>query len=500
MAKWFDRLVHPESEKQKSSWLRSVLTGTLFNRNMIQGDTSIKDIKSQIDVMRALARDSQISTALSYYATDATTPNTSGQIIWAVPLEPKDEEVADIINALFKKWRVANYARDHILELATIGNLYIPTSKLYSEDGTSKYSSGIRVGLDSNTIRDDDYNIIPSYKIPPEDVIHLWYQGEPKGYILQPDEEVGGNYRILPESSIIHFSLGGLLGDYSITGLDRDRNEIEYDIQFAQPLMERAVQPTQTLNLLEDAMLLSSLSRVIKFLNVDCGVGTEEDEVRDSLQQIKDAIEQQLTINTSTGDAQSYVNPQSPNNLIYLPKINGQDAISVTDLNMAESTETDNKLLQYYQDKKLSVLGVPKEAMNFSSAEGLGNAGSVMSQRSAIYANSLYRLENAYIQGWTSAINHYFINKNMSGFVDRFELKMNPILTEMSSVQFEKRDSAINQAQVLTDLMKALGVDDRNEYREVLSEILSEVLPKAGSAASGWKIDVSSGGDVDEIS
>ena len=33
--------------------------------------------------MRALARDSQISTALSYYATDATTTNTAGEIIWA---------------------------------------------------------------------------------------------------------------------------------------------------------------------------------------------------------------------------------------------------------------------------------------------------------------------------------------------------------------------------------------------------------------------------------
>lgn len=497
MSNWYEKLVNPKSKKAKQSWLRSVVTGTIFSRHAIQGDTSIKDIKTQIDVMRALARDSQISTALSYYATDATTPNTSNQIIWATPLENSDKEVAEIVNALFKKWNVASYARDHILELATIGNLYIPTSHLFREQASDR--SGMKVVLDNNGFVDTEYRIVPSYKIPPEEVVHLWYQGEPQGYILQPEEELGGTYEILPESSIIHFSLGGLLGDYTITGINRDREEVVYDIQFAQPLMERAVQPTQTLTLLEDAMLLSSLTRVVKFINVDCGNSAEEDEVRDALQQIKDAIEQQLSINTNSGDAQSFVNPQSPNNLIYLPKINGIDPISVTDLNMAEATETDNKLLQYYQDKKLSVLGVPKEAMNFSSSEGLGNAGSVMSQRSALYANSLYRLETAYMEGWRAAMNQYFIQKNMSGFVDRFELHMNPIVTEMSSLQFDKRDAAISQAQLIVDIMKALGIEDRKDYREALSEILSEVLPKTGASVSGWKIEPTKGDEVDEI-
>lgn len=37
--------------------------------------------------MRALANDSQVATALSYYATDATIPNSDGQIIWAVPID-----------------------------------------------------------------------------------------------------------------------------------------------------------------------------------------------------------------------------------------------------------------------------------------------------------------------------------------------------------------------------------------------------------------------------
>lgn len=486
--KWLDKLVPNRSRLLDApSWIRSVVSGSLYRISDIRGNTSVADIKTQIDTMRALARDSQISTALSYYATDATTTNTAGEIIWATSLDDRSKDVAEVINELFKRWNVNAYARDHILELATVGNLYLPTTYLYKESSETYSRKGIV--LDNNTIPEEEFDIVPSYKIPPETIIHLWYQGQPEGYIMDPDETAAQqDLLILPEAACVHFSLGGLIGDYTIDTVDENGGIKQYDIQFAQPLMAQAVQPTQTLNLLEDAIVLSSLSRTIKFLNVECG--SQEEEIRDALQQIKDAVEQQLSLNTSTGDAQSFVNPQSPNNLIYLPKINGNDAISITDLNMADASEADNKLLEYYQDKKLSVLGVPKEAMNFSSNEGLGGAGSVLSQRSALYANSLQRLENAYMQGWTDAINKYFIAKNMSGFVNQFKLHMNPIITTQSTVQFEKRDAALGQAQTITDLLKNVGVTDSETYKKSFVEILSEVFPQIGADALTWDVDV----------
>lgn len=486
--KLFDKLVPKRSKlNEGGSWLRQIVTGSLYRISDIRGDTSVADIKTQIDTMRALAADSQISTALSYYATDATTVNTAGEVIWATALDDNHKEVADIINALFKRWNVNRYARDHILELATIGNLYIPTTYLYKEDSRTYNRKG--VVLDNNTIPEDDYDIIPSYKIPPESIIHLWYQGNPQGYIMDPsDGQDVTTQLLLPELACIHFTLGGLLGDYTIDAKDKQGNPITYDIQFSQPLMAQAVQPTQTLSLLEDAVLLSSLARTIKFVNVECG--SQEEEIRDALQQVKDMIEQQLSLNTSTGDAQSFVNPQSPNNLIYLARVNGQDAISITDLNMAEANDADNKLLDYYQDKKLSVLGVPKEAMNFSSNEGLGGAGSVLSQRSALYANALQRLETAYMEGWTDALNKYFIARNYSGFVNQFQLHMNPIITTQSTVQFEKRDSALSQAQAVVQLMKDSGITDADKYKLALTEILSEVFPQTGADVVNWKVDV----------
>lgn len=492
MANWFERIIkHPERldpnlNKNPISTVRQIIAGSFYKVSDLRGATDLSTIRTQIDTMRALAEDSQVSTALSYYATDATTPNANGDIMWATCLDDKKSEVADIINAKIKEWKINQYARDHILELATVGNLYIPSTERYRESVSKVDVSG--VALDSNSIPEYDYEILPAYALPPEQVIHLWYQGKPAGFIIDEDDNYSSVLTRFPESSIIHFSLGGLLGNYSITARNKEGEEVEYDIQFGSPLMDKAVQPTQTLNLLEDASVLSSLNRIIKFVNVECG-NAEEEEIQQTLADIKATIEQQLSLNTATGDAQSFVNPQSPNNLIYVPKINGTDPISITDLNMTEASDADNKLLEYYLNKKLSVLGIPKEAMNFSSPEGLGGAGSVMSQRSQLYANALQRLETAYMQGWKDAFNQYFIARNLNDYVDSFELHMNPIVTQLSTVTFERRDSALAQATAVSELMKGLGVTDKSRYTTAVTEVLSEALPKTSSDVANWEID-----------
>ena len=285
----FDRIF--PKPKNELSRLRNMTTGSFYKMSDLRTNSDIANIKMQIDTMRALARDSQISTALSYYATDATVVNSNGQIIWASPVDDNNKDIAEIINELFKRWNVNAFARDHILELATIGNLYIPTTDLYKE--TVYENDRIQVALDNNTIPDSFYDIVPSYKLSPENVLHLYKQGKDWGYILEPDEQKS-QYVVYPPESIIHFSLGGLLGEYTIDIIGTDGEPEEYDIKFAQPLMEKAAQPTQTLSLLEDALLLSSLTKVVRFISVECGNLEEDDEVAVTLQQMKDVIEQQF--------------------------------------------------------------------------------------------------------------------------------------------------------------------------------------------------------------
>ena len=164
MATWYERLFAPRKQPILSR-LRSTVAvgGTFYKVSDLRGASDIEDIRTQINVMRALAQDSQISTALNYYATDATTANSSGDIIWATAIDDEHKNVADIINQCFKRWKVNDYARDHILELATIGQVYIPTTETYRSAG--QHQTRQLVSLDDNTLVNTDYDIIPSYMI-----------------------------------------------------------------------------------------------------------------------------------------------------------------------------------------------------------------------------------------------------------------------------------------------------------------------------------------------
>ena len=121
---------------------------------------------------------------------------------------------------------------------------------------------------------------------------------------MEPVDGFSTDITILPEEAVIHFTLGGLLGDYTISGVDDKGNPADYDIQFGTPLMARAVQPTQTLSLLEDSVLLSSLSRVVKFINVECG-NAEEEEAKKKADSVKAGVARKTEYNEAADLMQS---------------------------------------------------------------------------------------------------------------------------------------------------------------------------------------------------
>jgi hypothetical protein len=99
----------------------------------------------------------------------------------------------------------------------------------------------------------------------------------------------------------------------------------------------------------------------------------------------------------------------------------------------------------------------------------------------------------AYKTGWTDGFNKYFMAHGMSSFVNKFELHMNPIITTQSTINFDKRDAALNQASTLVTLFRDMGVSDPKAYAEALVEILAEVFPKMGADMSGIEMDITGG-------
>ena len=72
---------------------------------------------------------------------------------------------------------------------------------------------------------------------------------------------------------------------------------------------------------------------------------------------------------------------------------------------------------------------------------------------------------------------------------------MNPIITQMSTVSSERKDSALSQADQIISILEKLGVTDEKAYKEALVEVVTEALPTIGSNINGWRMDVEAGGD-----
>ena len=115
------------------------------------------------------------------------------------------------------------------------------------------------------------------------------------------------------------------------------------------------------------------------------------------------------------------------------------------------------------------------------------------------YENKIEVSETGVVILVGQAIDTYFTQKNLSGFIGSYELHMNPILTELSQVTFEKRDAALAQAQQLVDMMKTLGIESKSDYKDALVEILSEIFPKTGAAVAGWNMHLEEGGETDAV-
>ena len=72
---------------------------------------------------------------------------------------------------------------------------------------------------------------------------------------------------------------------------------------------------------------------------------------------------------------------------------------------------------------------------------------------------------------------------------------MTPVVTEQSTITFERRDSAIQQASSIVQLMKDCGVKDAERYKSALTEILVEAFPTTSSYVNDWDVHLD---DTDE--
>lgn len=485
----------------------------------ITGDSEPSEVTStdinQIDQMTTLAQrreqrykiyddmrdnDSFAAIALEMYADDITLPNPQGDSIWA---ESEDPNIADAANRLLKVLGIKDNLWSIAYNLVTYGDVYyklfrIPGRAILTEDkGSGKGVTEARVVLEPTP---KSY-ILEEYieKVDdPSEVFDLVYRGRSIGFIrTHVNENVSDsssqsmtrgiqNYsydfdrdkvELSDSRSYIHIIMpdAGVRHPFTVNLREYDKSgnvkTLKYVVNTGRSLLQSSYKSSQQLQLMENSILLSRLTRSSIYRLIQVQVGQKSDsDVISLLNRIKSLLDKKQVINNTTGEFSSYNNPGPEVSNIILPvKDNGQGGVTQTTI----GGDYDPKSLadlDYYINKELASYKIPRQFVNFTDGGGF-NGGSSLAKISSQYAHRIARYKPPIIKGVTQLINIFFENRSPD-YVNKFEIKM----TNTNTIEDAERVAMTkDKLDLVEQIMSAIeGVEDTVGKFEVLKELLND--------------------------
>lgn len=479
----------------------NVTAALLSDMSDIQKFRTISDNRNDKYVgYEDMLEDPIIAAALEMYADDACQYNDDGEIIWA---EGDDVDAVKAANRLIDVLDINKNCWRDIYSLCTYGDLYL---RIYKEGDESDYITMYNK-LDNNSGQilvkpeepNKEYEEYVEYVENPASIFDLQTKGKTAGFMRvcdttqikcdsniynsQPLQTVeSGNVISYDRMSFIHVSLSEsikrnpelLQVSY---GEDGEDSKI-YKIKSGKSILEDAYPVTQTLKLLEDSLVLNRMTRsaILRLVQIEVG-DMPKSEVSNLLHRYKNQFEQKIAMNVNTGLTKSFNSPGPMDNMVYTPTKNGIGAISVQ--NVGGDVDVKGIVdLDYFNNKKLAALKIPKQFLNFDSPEGIGGNGVSLTKISSRYAHTIIRIQNAYTQGITDLLNYFFINKGLD-YVNKFTIRMVSPSTLEDNERSEKLNNDIGQTRDLLDLVAEL---DDLERLEVLKLLFSNKLKLADIA------------------
>ena len=439
-----------------------------------------------------MLKDATIAAAIEMYADDATQYDyKTGKIIWA---EAEESDVANAANRLIDVLGINDKVWNHIYALCAYGDVFL---RLYRKGDESDYSQlyGNHEGQTAIRVKKED----PSrpieeyieYVDDPATMYDLQIRDKTSGYIRMfnvNEEQSSAMYstlftktldlsdvNIYDRKSVVHICLTGNISRNPeiITLHDSNTGETQvYKVKTGKSVLADAYQPSQTVKLLEDSLMLSRVTKsaLVRILQIEVG-NMPKAEVEALLRRIKNMIEQKMALNKQNGVVSSYNSPGPIENIVYVPTKEGKGAITSNnlggDVNIKDIVDVD-----YFNNKKLSALKIPKQYLNYDAPEGLGN-GTSLTKLSSRYAHTIMRIQNAYITGITNLLNIFFLDKGLD-YINKFTLKMVSPATIEDTERDELVTNRLNQASDILNMIE--GKTDESGIFETVCWILTNFL------------------------
>lgn len=489
--------IAPEKQDLTYKQLMSGGSGSLLDTEAISKFRTLSTNRQEkYQEFENLLSDATIAAAIEMYADDSTQYNyKDGKVIWA---ESDDVDIQKAANRLIDILRINEKAWTHIYALCTYGDVYL---RLYRDgdisdyaemyDSTKRGQAVVRVKPKDGSRKIEEY---VEYVDDPATMYDLQERDKTCGFVRvsgtqdSGDSSVAGTYLssfskavnvsdidLYDATSFVHICLSGNIDRHpelmTVTDSKTGVTSV-YKVKTGKSILADAYPASQTVSLLEDSLMLNRLTKsaLIRILQIEVG-NMPKAEAESVLRRVKNLIEQKIALNKQNGLVASYNSPGPMENVIYVPTKGGNGVITPTnlggDVNVKDIVDID-----YFNNKKLSALKIPKQYLNYDAPEGLGN-GTSLTKLSSRYAHTVMRIQNAYKSGITTLLNIIFADKGLD-YINKFTLKMVSPSTLEDTERDEQINSRLDQAssilQMLQDLVDEAGI------KEVLEWLLSDYL------------------------
>lgn len=492
--------------------------------------TIATDRESLYEVYDEMRNDSVISSALEMYADDATQYNREGSVIWVDSSEPNiaafGNRLIDVLGLNTNAWShiysLVTYG-DLYLETFTddpLDNEDLEQDPLFHQ---------VMINLRPQNAGYHMQEYIEMHANPAE-IFDLVKRGKTVGYVKSPMPDkaetnnftfkssyvvnnvnansetvydprkfihisIGNDINRYPESVSIQFNLpqfdkddkqkkrnkirtddgtdvrnynnNGVRTSSSSTGAGTDGLSVKtYSVKRGQSILQDIYTTYQIVSLMEDAILLNRVTRssIIRLLQVEVG-DMSKSQVNTVLKRLKQMIEQRNMMDKPNGRFKSQASPGPVDNIIYVPTRNGKGTVTMSNI----GGDVDVKSiadLDYFANKLYAGLKIPKSFLGQDIEGGL-SAGSSLTKLDARYARTIKRIQNAYIQGITTLINLFALDKGLDDYVNKFDVKMvSPATTEDS----EKDENMSTKMDLISSFIELLGEAYTEETKKEVFE------------------------------
>lgn len=528
--------VEPKPEKQigidtnNSFYQNIIATGLSDKLDMSALDSFLTTTRSRdqlYSLIDDMGEDPIIAAALESYAEDATNTNDNGDIVWA---ESADGDISKYVNYLLKAMRVNKNIYGWVHSLCKYGDIYLrlyrksdydtdqllddklsQERKLLNEDihlsdpdldpdlSKEQLTEAVKIKAYS---KDDHYvhyiEMVPN----PAEMFELTKFGKSYAYIksevnsplvgsrdwFQGSEFMRYRFnrndiKVYPATEFVH----GYLEDnqdrvpeevsIEFNNGSEDEKEVAtstYKVRRGQSMLYTVFKIWRMLQLLENSILLNRVTKsaIVRILGIEVGDMPKED-IAGHLQGIKSLIEQKSSLEANK-HMNEYTNPGPIENNIYIPKHNGVGAIDMQtiggDVNVGELTDLD-----YFRRKMFAALRIPGQYLNFTDDNAGFSGGQSLAIISARYAKMVIRVQNTMVQTITDAVNLMLLDKGLSGYVNKFTIKMQKPITQDD---IDRKDAMSGNLQTTGDIMNLLSdlIEDPEKKLCIVKELLTPYL------------------------